>query len=116
MGFKSLYLAEKVNVREMDKLINIISGVANKEATDVQKRKHGSIFAIPVIGSWSTFADKLKIQLEQFKWNDESETSTDLKFTRQGYTLYALYKNSSIAFYLTDKKNQEPEWDEETDK
>lgn len=116
MGFKTFYLAEKVSQKEIKDLTNIISGVANKEITNGEKRDNGVFFSLFSFGSWASFSSKLKEEMAEHKWEDESPSAVELKFVRGKMVLFARYAKSVASFYITDKKDQEPEYEIDSDK
>lgn len=109
MRFKTFYLLE-TSSKEYKTLKNIISGAANKEVTSEEKREHGKFFVIPSIGSWTTFANIIKQQLSDLKWEDNSSKSTELVFVNKKQKLCIKLDKGNILAYLTDKLSQEPEW------
>ena len=114
MRFKTFILQESVNKAQIKSIKDLITMFSNKEATTEIKRKSGVVFFVSNLGSWPIFSSKFIEKLKSNHYKVEEIDNNNFKASIDNIRLWVKYDKNDVGFYLTtDKKIEEPEWEEE---
>lgn len=114
MRFKSFLLQESVNKTQIKAFKDKISSIIEKEP-DEKKMKYGVLLTATSIGSWPILVEKMKEYLSALHFSIEDVEKSLIKSVGTSISIWLKYEKGNAYFYLTSKKNIEPEWIEESE-